>query len=275
VDEAAKTVTIKTKTREGAKPVAVAVTDKTTFRRYAPGSVHWDDAKPSTLAEIKPGDQIRVLGDKNEDGSKITAEEVVSGSFLTIAGTVISVDAPAGEIRLNDITIKKPVVVKVNAEHTTLRKLPPFAAYMLARQLNPTYKAAENGANGTRSGGGSAVAAGPERRPGAASGTGPAAGGPGSFRGPQGGPGGGGFPGGSNGRMDIGQMLERMPAFTLAELKPGDALIVSTSEPADRTNLTAIAVLSGVEPILVAAPRTFGEASGIANWNLEMQTPGQ
>ena len=41
----------------------------------------------------------------------------------------------------------------------------------------------------------------------------------------------------------------------LTELKPGDALIISSTRAADRS-LTAIAVVAGVEPFLAAAPRT-------------------
>jgi hypothetical protein len=73
----------------------------------------------------------------------------------------------------------------------------------------------------------------------------------------------------------MAQMIERLPSFSISELKPGDALIVSSSEGADRMRVNAISVLAGVEPILIASPRTFGEASGIANWNLEMSAPVQ
>ena len=111
------------------------------------------------------------------------------------------------------------------------------------------------------------------------------AGGPPAAQGPGGGmarPGGapgqggaGGFGGNGGGPPDLQQMLERMPAFTIADLKPGDALIISSTVGADRTRVNAISVLAGVEPILVASPRTFGQAGGIASWNLEMSVPMQ
>jgi hypothetical protein len=249
VDPAAKQITLTMRGRDGVKTATVITTDETGFKRYAPDSIRWADVKPSSMAEIMTGDQVRVLGNKKEDGSQLTAEDIVSGSFRTVAGTVISVDPEKGEIRLADTALKKPIVVEV-AKDTLLKKLPLPVAYMLARRLNPTFQMPEgNGVPG-----------------------GPGAGGR-SAGGPAGGPGQGGP--GAAGAPDLQQMLERMPAFTIAELKPGDALIISSTVGADRTRVNAISVLAGVEPILVAAPRTFGQASGIANWNLEMSVPMQ
>lgn len=45
------------------------------IKRYAIDSIKFSDAKPSTLAEIRTGDQVRALGTKSEDGNKMTAEE--------------------------------------------------------------------------------------------------------------------------------------------------------------------------------------------------------
>ena len=68
----------------GAKKIAVDTSSKTQFRRYAGDSVKFEDAKPGTLAQIQPGDQLRVLGTKSDDGSSIQAEEIVSGSFKNL-----------------------------------------------------------------------------------------------------------------------------------------------------------------------------------------------
>ena len=95
------------------------------FRRYAPDSVRFSDAKPSTLAELEPGDQLRALGDKNEDGTRLEAEEVVSGNFRTAAGTVTALDTAAGEVRIKELGSGKPLVIKVTSE-ASLRRLPQF-----------------------------------------------------------------------------------------------------------------------------------------------------
>jgi hypothetical protein len=269
----ANEITIETRGREGVNQIMVVTTPQTQFRRYAPDSVRFADAKPSSLAEIKTGDQLRVLGEKPPEANKITAEAVVSGSFRTIGGTVISVNPASGEIQLKDLDTKKPITIKTNAD-TQFKKLPPQAAMFLAMQLNPD-AAATIRARAAEAGGGA------DRGAGEAGGRapGPPSTGPGGFqrRGPggEGAPagdrprfGGAGGPGGRGG--DIQQMLERMPSFTMADLKPGDPLIVSSTVGADRSTAHAITVLSGVEPILTAAPR--GQLN-LGTWSLEMQMP--
>jgi hypothetical protein len=47
-------------------------------------------------------------------------------------------------------------------------------------------------------------------------------------------------------------VLERLPPITLAELKAGDMIIVSSTSGAEAGRVTAIAVVSGVEPLLNA-----------------------
>ena len=76
------------------------MSDQTKFRRYAPDSVKFADAKPSKLDEISVGDQLRARGAKTPDGLAIAADEVVFGTFLTTAGSVVSVDAAAKEITI-------------------------------------------------------------------------------------------------------------------------------------------------------------------------------
>jgi hypothetical protein len=66
------------------------------------------------------------------------------------------------------------------------------------------------------------------------------------------GPGSGGAGRGGGGGVDFQEILERLPAITLAELKPGDMIIVSSTAGAEPGRVTAIAVVSGVEPLLNA-----------------------
>jgi hypothetical protein len=50
-------------------------------------------------------------------------------------------------------------------------------------------------------------------------------------------------------------MIPRMPAATLAGLHKGDAVMIVASQPAaGSTAVTAITLLSGVDPILTANP---------------------
>ena len=43
--------------------------------------MNFDEAKAAPLAEVHAGDQLRARGDKNADGTELTAVEIVSGSF--------------------------------------------------------------------------------------------------------------------------------------------------------------------------------------------------
>ena len=208
-------------------------------------SVKFADAKPSSFADLQPGDTVRALGDKSEDGLHVKAEELVSGAFQTMAGTVDSVDPAAGEVRITNLQTKKPVVVHIN-EGTLSRRLDPAMAAILARRLHPEAATVAAGAPGA-----------PQAPPG-----GPGGPGGGGFRG--GGPGG---PGGGGG--DLQQVLDRMPALSLADLKKGDAVIVSSSKGPDSASVTAFAFVAGVEPFLAAAPRTAGQVN-LGSWNLDL-----
>lgn len=132
IDAAAKTVTIKS----GARVYTVQAGAQTMWHRYSPDSARFADAKPSSIDEVKTGDQLRVLGNKSADGSMIQAERIVFGSFRQIAGTVASVDVAKGEITIKDLATKKALIVRVDSD-STMRRLPEQMARMLARRYAP------------------------------------------------------------------------------------------------------------------------------------------
>jgi len=234
-------VTLQTRTREGVKPLVVSAPDSVKFRRYAPDSVKFSDARPSSFSELKVGDQLRALGDKNADGSKLTAEQVVSGSFQTIGGTVTAVSPETNEIKITVLGSKKALTIVVNKD-SMLRKIPPQIAAMIAMR---SLGGGPGGPQG--SGGGPAGGAGSPGQPGGPQGGQPRAAG-------QTGPGSG--PGGEPRRMggggDFQDMLERMPALALTDIKPGDVIAVSSTMGADPSRLTAITLVTGVDAVLTA-----------------------
>lgn len=231
----AKEITITNRTMAGTQAVVIPVADKTEMRRYAPDSIKFSDAKPSTFAELKVGDQLRALGHKSEDGLKFTPEKVVTGAFRTVAGTVKEVNAATGEIKIQDLEKKQPLTIVIKQD-TVLRKFPP-----------PSEMGALMG--GGRGPGAGAPAGGPGGQ------TPPAGGGqPGARpQGPGGGPGG---PGGRPGGPNINDMLERLPTIAVADVKVGDTIIVSSTKGVDPSRLTAIALVSGADTLLaMLAPR--------------------
>ncbi len=109
--------------RQGAKTVTIKLTERTRFRRYAPDSVRFDEAKPASLAEVNKGDQLRALGDRSEDGATIAAEAIVFGTFRTASGTVASVDAANSTIRMKENGSGKMLTVHLTVD-SNLRRLP-------------------------------------------------------------------------------------------------------------------------------------------------------
>jgi Cu/Ag efflux protein CusF len=268
VNPATKEVTIKL-TAADPKQVVIEPSDKVSVRRYAADSIKFSDAKPSSVADIKVGDTLRVLGAKNEDGSRVVPEEIVYGTFVRQAGTILAIDAAAGTISIKDLATKKPVVVVVNA-NTTQKKLPEMMAQMMARQQN----GGAAGAPAPEGAGGPPQGARPQGQGGAPQGGAPQAGGQGGR--PQGMAGGGapGGPGGMRGgRMDPSRILERAPSITLADLKVGDAVMISSSSGGDASKITAITLVAGVEPLLTAPTKPGQQQAPGGSWNFEMAIP--
>ncbi len=252
VDAAAGTVTISVTSFTGKKSIVIHSSKATVIRRYAPDSVKFDDAKPSTLREVHPGDQVRARGDRNADGTEVTAEEIVSGSFRNVAGTVNSVDASSSTLSVQDLLSRKTVLVKVTAD-SQLRHLPPEMAQRIALRL----KGAAAGGTGAASSATFGSASGQTASPATPSG-GTAEGGMGAR--------GNGMGGRSGGAPDFQQMLSHIPASSLADLHKGDAVVLVSTEGTAGIG-TAIQLVSGVEPILQAAPNA-GQAMMLAPWSL-------
>ncbi len=257
VDAAGGAITVSTNAMGVAKDVTVQTSKQTVLRRYAPNSVKFDDAAPAPIDQIKVGDQLRARGTRNADGTQLTADEVVSGTFRNIAGTVSTIDASAGTITVMDLIAKKIHHGKVTSD-TQLRKLTPAIAQGIAMRLKGGSADAPAGAPA-----GTATAANATPKPADAA-LGGQAGGQG---GQPGGAGGAGRPGGAAGGArggDLGQMLSRMPAATLADLQKGDAVMIVTTEGTQEGGATAITLLAGVEPLLQAS----GASSILTPWTM-------
>ena len=252
VDPAAGTVTISVTSLAGSKKVEIKTTKKTVIRRYAQNSVKFDDAKPSTLAQIHAGDQLRARGNKNEDGSEFTAEEIVAGTFRNIAGTVTTVNSADHSLTVMDLLTKRNVVIKVLPD-SQLRKLPAMMAQGIAMRL----KGQAAGASGAPPSSAVPESAGPRQAATPQPAPGTSQSGWGAGGGAQGRPGGG--------RGDLQQILSRLPAVPLADFQKGDAVILVSTEGTE-AGVTAITMVGGVEPILTAAPSS--QAMMLSPWSL-------
>jgi hypothetical protein len=235
VDPAAGEVTISVTTLAGSRKVAIETTKNTVIKRYATNSVKFDDAKSSKLTDIHPGDQLRARGSKSTDGTEFAAEEIVTGAFRNIAGTVSAVNSADNSLTVMDVLTKKSVVVSV-APDSELRKLPQMMAQRIAMRLKGQTPEGQPVAGG-------APANAP--RPGPQGGAPQAA--------PSGGAGYGG--GAARGGGDLQQLLLRLPPVKVSDFQKGDAVILVSTEGTD-AGVTAITLVGGVEPILTAGAPT-------------------
>jgi len=209
-------ITVRMRSMQGEIRTTVTVTDKTTYRRYAPDSVKFAEAKLSKLDEVSVGDQLRARGQKSEDGLKVTAEDVVFGTFLTKAGAVTAVNPETKEITVKELGTNNPLVIKLTAD-SQLKRMPSMAA---------------PGGPGGMTG---------NRPPGAVAPPAPA---PGAVARPAGaGP-------------DIAQMIERMPPGKIEDLKVGETIVVSSTKGAKSDQLAAITLLANADMLIRMATMT-------------------
>jgi hypothetical protein len=236
VDKATGTITVSSTPTSS---ISIKTSPSTSFLRYAPNSVKFADAQKSSFEEIKVGDQLRARGIRSADGKEITAEEVISGTFRNIAGTVTNVNAADGTITVKDVLASKTVTVKVTPD-SQMRKLPAQLAQRIAFFLKSPEPAQTGGA--------------------ASAGAGGSGYGGNRNAGPGGPPGGGG--------ADFQQMINRLPAITTADLQKEEAVMIVSTPGTGGSEVMAITVLSGVEPILTASPNASGAAALLNGWNL-------
>ena len=219
----------------GARTLHITTASTTVFRRYSPTSARFEDAQPSTLADLHVGDQLRVRGERSAEGD-IVAEEIVSGSFRHLSGTIDAVNAASNSISVKDAKTKRSMLLEITAG-TAIHHLPAETAARFAARA----KSAGTG-SGTRASTAAASA--------------PPASGPGE--GPAGAPRAGG--------SDLAQVVSQLPAELVGNLHAGEAVMVVGTD-GKNGSISALTVLSGVEPILAASPNGNAEVA-LSPWSM-------
>jgi hypothetical protein len=120
-------ITVKTKTFTGEVEAVVTVDDRTSFKRYAPDSVKFSDARPSKLSEVTVGDQLRARGTKSEDGLALAAQDVAFGTFLIKAGTITAVNPESRQLTVKELGSNKILTVLFTAD-SQIKLMPSFPA---------------------------------------------------------------------------------------------------------------------------------------------------
>lgn len=262
VDPQAGVITVEMKALTGAV-TTLKLTPKPNakFLRYSPDSVKYSDAVKSDINEIGKDDMIQALGDRSEDGTGFQAEEILTGSFVTVAGKVKSVDPAKNEVTITDLRTEKDVTIAVNP-NSMVKRFPEEAARRMVMFMG-MMQSGEGGPPNARRGRGerSEGEEGEGRR-----GRNRPEGGDGEGRRGMG-------PGGGMGRMNINDMLNRFPTITVADLQEGEMIAVSSPKGKDETRLTAIKLLAGVEPFITLASMS-GRAGGRGGVSGGLNIPG-
>ena len=236
----------------GGQNTVISAKENVDYRRYAPDSVKFEDAKPSSFDDLRIGDQIRALGDRGADGTSFKAERIVSGAFKTVGGTITAVDAAKNEITVKEFQTNRTVTIAIN-NNSQLKKFPEEMASMMAMRMGGGAGMQPPGGQGGQGGQGNVVVRRPpqDNQPGEGQRQGP----------PGGGQPGAGFRSGPGG-LNVNEMFERLPTVSVADLKVGDAVAASTSSTGDAGRVTAIRFIAGVEPFFRAAQMAAGAQRG-------------
>lgn len=219
-------IALQVRGQEGVKQLLVVAGNDVNFLRYASDSVRFGDAKPGSFTELKIGDQLRALGNKNADSTRLDAEEIVSGAFKTVGGTVSAVNPATNEVTISQLGTRQPLTIIIKP-NSLLRRLPtPLAAALFQKKQSGGQPAPANaaGAKGTVASGGAT--------------------GEGVANSPR-----------ADGGEDLLEKLERLPALALNTIKPGEIIVVSGTRGADASRVTAILFLTGLDAVLAPTPQ--------------------
>lgn len=251
LDPATGEITIETKSLAGGRSVVLPAGGKTVaFKRYAPGSVKFSDARASSFAEIRVDDQLRARGERTTDGARFVPEQIVTGAFRSVTATIAGVDAAKGLLTVSELGSRAKLTVVVDPG-TVLKRLTPETTARLMRRRPDAEPgeahAGEGQATAPTRGEGRAAAAGATRMRATGNGT------------------------------TLGDMLDRLPAFTLSDLKAGDIVVFSSASGVDPARLTAITLVAGLEALAPQTPQrgrgrdvTLGLASDALDLGMDL-----
>jgi len=239
VDPATGVIVLTSGAGATAKTITVHTAKTTMLKRYAPASVRFYAAQQAPIDAIHAGDQLRARGTKDAGGTEIAAEEVVSGSFRNVSGIIGVLDTAGSTLQVKDLATKKMVTIHITAD-AQMRRLPDRMALMLAMLLKGANGAGANGwSNHSKPANGGAAPGGSQ------------------WAGQNGGQGG-----------DPQQMLNHAPAIQLGDLKKGEAVMVVSTD--GTTDVTAITLVAGVEPLLEAPAAS---QNLLSNWSMSASAP--
>ena len=236
-----KEITIQSRGRGNPETLIVDASGKAKLLRYAPDSLKLSDAVPGAFADLRIGDQIRVIGDRSSsDAARVTAEEIIFGSVARTVGTISEINAARGEVVIKNNQSGQTITVAIG-KNTTLRRITPEVAADLRERFERRARRQER--NTAKTDGQTNQPQNRERR---------------RERNAD---------GQNNNRR---QLFENLPAITVSDLKKGDAVLITGTNAASATQMTAVSIIAGDGDLQQILLRTQGGRDG----NMSPGLPG-
>ncbi len=134
IDPARREITVAAMAHSAPASTTLRLAPNVIQKRYRPDSVRFTEALPSTLADIRIGDQLHALGENGSDGV-FEAQQIVSGSFRTFIAVIAAAD-PAGRVLSVEETGGKEQIQVHIGQDCVLRRLTPEASRQLGMDGN-------------------------------------------------------------------------------------------------------------------------------------------
>jgi hypothetical protein len=232
-----------------AEAVTIVATGNVKFLRYAPDSLKLTDALTGSFSDLRVGDQIRTIGDRTPDGSRVTAEEIFSGSITRTVGSIVEVNAARGEIVVKNGQNGQTVTVAL-AKNTTIRRITPEVAETLKQRANQRAERRRERAS---------------QQPSAGNTTPPVEGQQTGRRNRRENRNANGGAQQAQGNRALQQPFENLPAITIAELKKGDAVLITSTSAVDTPRITAVSIVTGDADLQSVLQRSQGGRNNSPN----------
>lgn len=125
-----KEITIQTRRSGAVETITIAPAENIKFMRYSADSLKVSNAVAGSFADMRVGDFVRIVGDRSADGLRVKAEEVISGAFARMVGTVSQINPNRSEVVVKNAQTGQLMTVALG-KNTTIRRIPSEVAKIL------------------------------------------------------------------------------------------------------------------------------------------------
>lgn len=228
VNQENKEIAIQTRRSGEVETFTIVSTPNVKFLRYAPDSLKVSEAVAGSFTDLRVGDFVRAVGDRSADGLRFNAEELVSGAFSRMVGTISEINANRGEVVIKNGQTGQLMTVSLG-KNTTFRRIPSDVAKILKSRF-------ERDPRGGNQRGSGASNRQPQPQTNQRQNT---------------------DDGGQRANQSPRRLFENLPLITVTDLKKGDAVMIIASTSGN-ARMTAVSVTSGDGDLQQILLRTQG-----------------